>query len=166
MPPSASKQVRGSSPANFLLADNLFFPADLTILIHDDGFARLDLSDPCSGPLSFVQKRLAEKAAKQAARVNAGGSLGGSETPTATGSGSTYGDSASATPMTNRSAAGSQEDLMSMEKLRLATERYVLHPSLYQTERTEWPTGYLRHVLYNDAREPDFRGDIQSLLPS
>ena len=27
--------------------------------------------------------------------------------------------------MTNRSAAGSQEDLMSMEKLKLATDRYV-----------------------------------------
>jgi len=41
--------------------------------------------------------------------------------------------------MTNRSAAGSQEDLMSMEKLRLATDRYALHPSLYETERTERP---------------------------
>lgn len=39
--------------------------------------------------------------------------------------------------MTNRSAAGSQEDLMSMEKLRLATERYVPHQTLYEKECTE-----------------------------
>jgi hypothetical protein len=45
--------------------------------------------------------------------------------------------------MTNRSAAGSQEDLMSMEKLRLATERYVQCPLHYETERTGQPTGYL-----------------------
>lgn len=46
---------------------------------------------------------------------------GGSETPT--GSGSVRGASTVGTPMTNRSAAGSQEDLMSMEKLKLATDR-------------------------------------------
>ena len=130
MPPSASKQVSGASPANLVPADSPFFPAYFILWTRNDGVTRLDLSDPCSDPLSFVQKRLAEKAAKQAARANVGGSGGGSETPTATGSGSAYGDSASATPMTNRSAAGSQEDLMSMEKLRLATERYAPHPSL------------------------------------
>jgi len=81
--------------------------------------------------------------AKQAAKANASGS----ETPTATGSGSTYGGSASATPMTNRSAAGSQEDLMSMEKLRLATDRYVPHQINCETARTDRPIGYLRGVL-------------------
>jgi hypothetical protein len=109
------------------------------------------LSDPCSGQLSSVQKRLAEKAAKQAAKANAGGSVGGSETPNATGSGSTHGDSTSATPMTNRSAAGSQEDLMSMEKLRLATDRYVPHQLFNSIERTEWPIAELYGVLLADV---------------
>ncbi len=70
-----------------------------------------------------IQKRLAEKAAKQSVRKANGTSTdaGGSETPT--GSGSVRGASTSGTPMTNRSAAGSQEDLMSMEKLKLATDR-------------------------------------------
>ncbi|KAI3603725.1 atp-binding cassette transporter [Moniliophthora roreri] len=63
-------------------------------------------------PSASKQKRLAEKAAKQAAKAN------GSSTATSTPTGSTAG-----TPLTNTSAATSQEDLSSMAKLQIATER-------------------------------------------
>jgi hypothetical protein len=79
--------------------------------------------DLLTDTLSYIQKRLAEKAAKQSAKKAGGSTDAGSETPT--GSGSVKGDSTTGTPLTNRSAAGSQEDLMSMEKLKIATDRYV-----------------------------------------
>ncbi|KAG8856707.1 hypothetical protein FRC20_000418, partial [Serendipita sp. 405] len=72
-------------------------------------------------PSASKQKRLAEKAAKQSVKKANGASTdaGTSETPTGSGSARA---STTGTPMTNRSAAGSQEDLMSMEKLKLATD--------------------------------------------
>ena len=50
---------------------------------------------------------------------------------------------------------------MSMEKLKLATERYVLHPPHYETGRAEGPADYL--VMMQESQ--DFSGDVQSLLP-
>ncbi|KAJ7484606.1 P-loop containing nucleoside triphosphate hydrolase protein [Mycena latifolia] len=66
-------------------------------------------------PSASKQKRLAEKAAKK----NAGGEGSTSGTPT---TGSRNGSSA-ATPLTSMSAANSQEDLTSMAKLNIATDR-------------------------------------------
>ncbi|EIW76518.1 hypothetical protein CONPUDRAFT_111516 [Coniophora puteana RWD-64-598 SS2] len=69
-------------------------------------------------PSASKQKRLAEKAAKQASRVGApNGSTTGS-TPTGSVTGS-----ATNTPLTSMSAATSQEDLISMAKLQIATDR-------------------------------------------
>jgi ATP-binding cassette subfamily F protein 2 len=72
-------------------------------------------------PSASKQKRLAEKAAKASAKKAAGGST---ETGTSTPTESPYGSGVS-TPLTSRSAAGSQEDLMSMAKIRKAVERSV-----------------------------------------
>ncbi|KAG8826967.1 hypothetical protein FRC17_008020 [Serendipita sp. 399] len=73
-------------------------------------------------PSTSKQKRLAEKAAKQSAKKANGASTDAGTSETPTGSGSARG-STTGTPMTNRSAAASQEDLMSMEKLKIATDR-------------------------------------------
>ncbi|KAH9049078.1 P-loop containing nucleoside triphosphate hydrolase protein [Lactarius hengduanensis] len=70
-------------------------------------------------PSSSKQKRLAEKAAKQAAKANTVGSSVTSSTPP----GSTNGGSSINTPLSSLSAATSQEDLTSMAKLQIATER-------------------------------------------
>ncbi|KAH9045440.1 P-loop containing nucleoside triphosphate hydrolase protein [Lactarius pseudohatsudake] len=70
-------------------------------------------------PSSSKQKRLAEKAAKQAAKANTFGSSVTSSTPP----GSTNGGSSINTPLSSLSAATSQEDLTSMAKLQIATER-------------------------------------------
>jgi ATP-binding cassette subfamily F protein 2 len=70
-------------------------------------------------PSASKQKRLAEKAAKQAAKSNTVGSSVTSSTPP----GSTNGGSSINTPMSSLSAATSQEDLTSMAKLQIATER-------------------------------------------
>ena len=87
-------------------------------------------------PSASKQKRLAEKAAKQAAKSK-GASLPSDTATDTTGTGtstptegtSAYGGSASATPLTSRSAATSQEDLTtgitSMAKLQIATDRSV-----------------------------------------
>lgn len=69
-------------------------------------------------PSASKQKRLAEKAAKQAARGGTNGSATGTPTSTSTPNGSSVN-----TPLTSRSAATSHEDLSSMAKLNLATER-------------------------------------------
>ncbi|GBE80182.1 P-loop containing nucleoside triphosphate hydrolase protein [Sparassis latifolia] len=71
-------------------------------------------------PSSSKQKRLAEKAAKQASK-----SKGGTDasTSTETPSGSVNGGSSVNTPMTSMSAATSQENLTSMAKLQIATDR-------------------------------------------
>ncbi|KAI9466981.1 P-loop containing nucleoside triphosphate hydrolase protein [Lactarius psammicola] len=66
-------------------------------------------------PSASKQKRLAEKAAKQAARAN-------SSVTSSTPPGSNGGSSIN-TPLTSLSAATSQEDLTSMAKLQIATER-------------------------------------------
>ncbi|VDC06174.1 unnamed protein product [Peniophora sp. CBMAI 1063] len=68
-------------------------------------------------PSASKQKRLAEKAAKQAAK---GGTDASSATPSA--SVSKNGSSVN-TPLTSQSAATSQDDLLSMAKLNLATDR-------------------------------------------
>ncbi|CCM00291.1 uncharacterized protein FIBRA_02321 [Fibroporia radiculosa] len=70
-------------------------------------------------PSASKQKRLAEKAAKQAAKGKFGTDA---STSTTTPSGSVNGSSVS-TPLTSLSAATSQEDLTSMAKLQLATDR-------------------------------------------
>ncbi|KAK0206926.1 P-loop containing nucleoside triphosphate hydrolase protein [Desarmillaria ectypa] len=67
-------------------------------------------------PSASKQKRLAEKAAKKAASGT------GASTSTSTPSGSVNGSSLN-TPITSMSAATSQEDLTSMAKLNIATER-------------------------------------------
>ncbi|TFK47047.1 P-loop containing nucleoside triphosphate hydrolase protein [Heliocybe sulcata] len=69
-------------------------------------------------PSASKQKRLAEKAAKQAAKVK----NGDDSTATGSASGSVNGSTAS-TPLTSLSASTSQEDLTSMAKLKIATDR-------------------------------------------
>ena len=76
-------------------------------------------------PSASKQKRLAEKAAKQAAKVQGNGTATestGRSTPTGSFSGSAIG-----TPLTNTSAATSTDDLSSMAKLQIATDRFVHH---------------------------------------
>jgi ATP-binding cassette, subfamily F, member 2 len=63
------------------------------------------------------QKRLAEKAAKQAAKAN------DQSASTSTPSGSVNGGSEVNTPLTSVSAASSIHDLSSMAKLQIATDR-------------------------------------------
>jgi ATP-binding cassette, subfamily F, member 2 len=73
---------------------------------------------------SSKQKRLAEKAAKK----NAGGD---SSPPTSTPTGSVNGASTPLTSMSGmNSKAGSTEDLMSMARLNIATDRYVFEISV------------------------------------
>ena len=79
-------------------------------------------------PSASKQKRLAEKAAKQAAKANANPadlSFSSSTPP-----GSTNGGSSLNTPLSSLSAATSQEDLTSMAKLQIATERLISFNSL------------------------------------
>ncbi|KAI0065966.1 P-loop containing nucleoside triphosphate hydrolase protein [Artomyces pyxidatus] len=71
-------------------------------------------------PSASKQKRLAEKAAKQASRANGSTDPSGSAS---TPGGSVNGGSSVNTPMTSMSAATSQDDLPSMAKLQLATDR-------------------------------------------
>ena len=72
-------------------------------------------------PSASKQKRLAEKAAKQAAKVKGAASSTATSTPTE----SVNGGSATNTPLTSMSAATSQEDLSAMAKLQIATDRCV-----------------------------------------
>lgn len=79
-------------------------------------------------PSASKQKRLAEKAAKQAAKGKGAKDADAStstrtSTPTGSAGGSLFN-----TPLTSRSAATSQEDLSSMAKLQMATDRYDLPP--------------------------------------
>ena len=74
-------------------------------------------------PSASKQKRLAEKAAKQAAKANANPTDFPVSSPTPPGS--TNGGSSLNTPLTSLSAATSQEDLTSMAKLKIATERFI-----------------------------------------
>ncbi|KAF8496990.1 ATP-binding cassette transporter [Gautieria morchelliformis] len=67
-------------------------------------------------PSASKQKRLAEKAARAASR-------GGDGTSTSTPTTSVNGGSATNTPLTSLSAAQSREDLTSMAKLQIATDR-------------------------------------------
>jgi ATP-binding cassette subfamily F protein 2 len=76
-------------------------------------------------PSASKQKRLAEKAAKQAAKVGDPSSVSSSTPP-----GSTNGGSSVNTPLTSLSAATSQDDLTSMAKLQIATERLFSLDSL------------------------------------
>lgn len=68
-------------------------------------------------PSASKQKRLAEKAAKK----NAG--LGGTASSSTTPNGSVTSGSAINTPLTSMSAANSTDDLTSMAKLTVATDR-------------------------------------------
>ena len=72
---------------------------------------------------SSKQKRQAEKAAKK----NEGGGLNGdSSPPTSTPTGSVNGASTPLTSMNGmKSKTGSSEDLMTMARLNMATDRYV-----------------------------------------
>ncbi|OJT10313.1 hypothetical protein TRAPUB_13181 [Trametes pubescens] len=72
-------------------------------------------------PSASKQKRLAEKAAKQSAKGK-GATDASTTTGTSTPSGSVNGSSVN-TPLTNTSAATSHEDLNSMAKLQIATDR-------------------------------------------
>jgi ATP-binding cassette subfamily F protein 2 len=69
-------------------------------------------------PSASKQKRLAEKAAKGSAKAN--GKLTSTSTPSESVNG---GSSAVGTPLTNTSAATSADDLTSMAKLQIATDR-------------------------------------------
>ncbi|TCD68629.1 hypothetical protein EIP91_010284 [Steccherinum ochraceum] len=71
-------------------------------------------------PSASKQKRLAEKAAKQASK---GKGAPDDSTTASTPTGSVNGGSSVNTPLTSLSAATSQEDLPSMAKLQLATDR-------------------------------------------
>ncbi|CAL1699893.1 unnamed protein product [Somion occarium] len=71
-------------------------------------------------PSASKQKRLAEKAAKQSVKVKGGGDA---STSTSTPTGSVNGGSSVNTPLTSLSAATSTDDLTSMAKLQLATDR-------------------------------------------
>ena len=71
-------------------------------------------------PSASKQKRLAEKAAKQAVKQQNDSVTTSTSTPT----GSVIG-SAADTPLTSVSAANSTDDLTSMAKLQIATERYI-----------------------------------------
>ncbi|EJF62131.1 P-loop containing nucleoside triphosphate hydrolase protein [Dichomitus squalens LYAD-421 SS1] len=70
-------------------------------------------------PSASKQKRLAEKAAKQSAKVKGTDASTSTSTPT----GSVNGGSSVNTPLTSMSAATSQEDLSAMAKLQIATDR-------------------------------------------
>ncbi|KIP02038.1 hypothetical protein PHLGIDRAFT_314198 [Phlebiopsis gigantea 11061_1 CR5-6] len=72
-------------------------------------------------PSASKQKRLAEKAAKQSAKSK-GSTDPSTSTTASTPAGSVNGSSVN-TPMTSMSAATSQEDLTSMAKLQIATDR-------------------------------------------
>ena len=76
-------------------------------------------------PSASKQKRLAEKAAKQSAKAK--GSKGDTDASTTTGTSTPTGslNGSSNTPLTNTSAATSQEDLSAMAKLQIATDRCV-----------------------------------------
>lgn len=74
-------------------------------------------------PSASKQKRLAEKAAKQAAK--------GTDASTST---STPNGSSVNTPLTSMSAATSQEDLTSMAKLKVSTDRYCHTTSHFASE--------------------------------
>lgn len=80
-------------------------------------------------PSASKQKRLAEKAAKQSAKVKSKGGDNDASTTTGTSTSTPTGSangSSVATPLTNTSAATSQEDLSAMAKLQIATDRCVL----------------------------------------
>jgi ATP-binding cassette subfamily F protein 2 len=72
-------------------------------------------------PSASKQKRLAEKAAKKSAGVNGGDG----STSTSTPAGSVNGGSVFNTPLTSMSAANSTDDLLSMAKLNMATDRWA-----------------------------------------
>ena len=78
------------------------------------------LPTPTMAPSASKQKRLAEKAAKQAAKGKGAPDASSTTTPTGSATGS-----ATNTPLTSLSAATSQEDLSSMKKLQIATDRSV-----------------------------------------
>ena len=84
---------------------------------HLDGDGEINSS---MAPSASKQKRLAEKAAKQASKGK--GAPDDSTTGTSTPDGSVNG-SATNTPLTSLSVAGSKEDLTSMAKLQIATDR-------------------------------------------
>jgi ATP-binding cassette subfamily F protein 2 len=92
-------------------------------LLHFQSIAHinaLSLLATAMPPSSSKQKRLAEKAAKQAAKASANpfDSSVTSSTPPGSNGGSSLN-----TPLTSLSAATSQEDLTSMAKLQIATDR-------------------------------------------
>jgi ATP-binding cassette subfamily F protein 2 len=71
-------------------------------------------------PSASKQKRLAEKAAKGSAKANGKSTETSSSTPSGSVNG---GNSTVGTPLTNTSAATSVDDLTSMAKLQIATDR-------------------------------------------
>ena len=91
-------------------------------------------------PSASKQKRLAEKAAKQAAKNK--GASDASTTNTSTPTGSVYGSSTN-TPLTSLSAATSTDDLTSMAKLQIATDRYAHLVWSFNNAFNLLPTGVL-----------------------
>ena len=86
---------------------SILFPT----LLHLSDFHDIEMA-----PSASKQKRLAEKAAKAASRAP-------NSTSTSTPTTSVNGGSATNTPLTSLSAAQSREDLTSMAKLQIATDR-------------------------------------------
>lgn len=104
-------------------------------------------------PSASKQKRLAEKAAKQAAKQQ-------TETATSTPTGSVTGSTAN-TPLTSVSAANSTDDLNSMAKLQIATERCV-ESRLPMTSRLSVHRS-AAGVLVSDPKGRDIKIDSYTL---
>jgi ATP-binding cassette, subfamily F, member 2 len=112
-------------------------------------------------PSASKQKRLAEKAAKQAAKANANATDLSVSSSTPPGS---NGGSSLNTPLTSLSAATSQEDLTSMAKLQIATERLI---SLNSLSQCIFPILFLLRstagVLVSDPKGRDIKIDAYTL---
>lgn len=118
-------------------------------------------------PSASKQKRLAEKAAKKNAAA-AGSTVTGDDSPTnSTPAGSVNGASTPLTSMSGmNSKSGSQEDLLSMAKLNLATDRYVCDSVIYARSKLTNPFSKRRSaagVLVSDVKGRDIKIDQYTL---
>jgi ATP-binding cassette, subfamily F, member 2 len=107
------------------------------------------------------QKRLAEKAAKQAAKQKASTQDASSSTTTPTGS--TNGGSSINTPLTSLSAATSTDELNSMEKLKIATERCAVWFDRNARFLDDRMYRSAAGVLVSDAKGRDIKMDQYTL---
>jgi ATP-binding cassette, subfamily F, member 2 len=108
-------------------------------------------------PSASKQKRLAEKAAKQSAKGKGAATDSTYTTPTGSVNGSATG-----TPLTSLSAAGSQEDLSAMAKLQIATDRFVLIARIH-THQVDFRRRSAAGVLVSDLKGRDIKIDQYTL---